>query len=119
MDTIDLQYFRDLLEAQIEELLKSAKGTVVDFSHQDSTHADFLDRASYDEERNRIIRFRDRESTLIRKIKLALDRIEEGTYGICETCGGEIGLKRLKARPVATKCIRCKIREEELEKMAG
>ena len=60
-----------------------------------------------------------RESKLIKKIKQALERIENGTYGICESCGEEISVKRLKARPVTTQCIECKAKEEALEKALG
>jgi DnaK suppressor protein len=66
-----------------------------------------------------MLRIRDRESKLIRKIKSALERIENGTFGVCETCGGEISIKRLKARPVTSQCIECKSKEEALEKALG
>jgi DnaK suppressor protein len=56
---------------------------------------------------------------LIKKIKKALERIENGTFGICETCGEEITVKRLKARPVTSQCIECKSKEEALEKALG
>jgi len=56
---------------------------------------------------------------MLLKIKDALDRIEEGTYGICEVCGEDISQKRLEARPVATLCINCKRRQEAEEKLRG
>ena len=64
-------------------------------------------------DRNFTLRIRDRERKLISKIREAMDRIEDGTYGYCEICGGEIGEKRLKARPVTTMCIACKSSQEE------
>jgi DnaK suppressor protein len=66
-----------------------------------------------------MLRIRDREHKLIKKIKKALDRIENGTFGICESCGEEISIKRLKARPVTSQCIECKSKEEALEKALG
>jgi RNA polymerase-binding transcription factor len=119
VNTLDIDHFRSILEQQLEELLQQAKGTVTDISHQASIHADPVDRAAYDEERNRLLRFRDRESALINKIGLALERIEDGTYGVCEECGDEISIKRLSVRPVTTKCITCKTREEKFERLAG
>ena len=61
------------------------------------------------------LRLRSRESRLIKKIKAALERIGDGTYGICETCGEHISIKRLMARPVTSKCIECKEKEEKME----
>ena len=66
-----------------------------------------------------MLRIRDRESKLILKVKKALARIETGTFGICESCGEDISFDRLKARPVTTQCIDCKIKEENLEKALG
>ena len=63
-----------------------------------------------------MLRIRDRERKLISKIDKALDRIEDGTFGICEECGEEITEGRLKARPVTTFCIGCKEEQEKLEK---
>jgi DnaK suppressor protein len=65
------------------------------------------------------VRIRDRERKLISKIKEALERIEGGTFGICEVCGEEISEERLKARPVTTLCIDCKTEEEEKEKIGS
>jgi len=62
------------------------------------------------------IRIADREAKLLKKIEEALRRIEDGTYGICEVCGKPIGYERLKLRPVATLCIECKRKQEEMEK---
>ena len=61
------------------------------------------------------LRFRTRESSLIKKVRLALERIETGTYDECEICGEPISLKRLEARPVTTKCISCKEAEDREE----
>ena len=65
------------------------------------------------------LRIRDRERRLIRKIQAAIQRLDEGTYGICEDCGEDISIPRLKARPVTKLCINCKARQEEGENIRG
>jgi DnaK suppressor protein len=66
-----------------------------------------------------MLRLRDRDRKLVKKIREALSRIEDGTFGICEMCGEEIAIARLKARPVTTLCIECKSRQEEEERLRG
>jgi DnaK suppressor protein len=66
-----------------------------------------------------MLRIRDRERKLIVKIRGALERIDSGTYGICDSCGSDISVKRLKARPVTTQCIDCKTKEEAMENALG
>jgi DnaK suppressor protein len=75
------------------------------------------DRATQESDRSFELRIRDRERKLINKIKEALERIEEGTFGVCEMCEEEIGEARLKARPVTTLCIDCKMEQERKEKL--
>jgi DnaK suppressor protein len=77
---------------------------------------DFADQSSFESDRNFLLRLRDRERRLLAKIDDALQRIEDGSFGICDECGKDIGIKRLKARPVVTLCIECKTRQEEEEK---
>ena len=81
--------------------------------------ADPADRASAESDRAFTLRIRDRERRLIRKIQAALQRIDDGTYGLCEDCGEEISIARLKARPVTKLCINCKSRQEEGEDIRG
>jgi DnaK suppressor protein len=83
------------------------------------TFPDPTDRATLETDRNFMLRIRDRERKLISKIKEALERIEDGTYGLCEACGEPIGEKRLLARPVTTLCIDCKARQEKQERVRG
>lgn len=115
----ELEFFKRLLNDQMKELLNQAGSSVADMSEEINSYGDPLDRASIEIGRNFTLRIRDRESRLIKKIKNALERIENGTFCICERCGGDISIKRLKARPVATLCIECKIKEETLEKVIG
>jgi len=115
----DLDYFKTLLTDQLEELLDHADDTVSGMTSQKENYPDPTDRASLEADRNFMLRIRDREHKLIKKIKKTLDRIEAGTFGICESCGEDIGLERLKARPVTTQCIECKTKEEAMEKALG
>ena len=119
MEPQDLEYFRQLLHDELVELAARAKSTVGSLVNDSSSDSDPLDQAARDNDRNYLLRIRDRESHLIRKIKVALDKLDEGTYGICETCGEEIAMARLMARPVTAHCIQCKTRMEAFEKVSG
>ena len=115
----DLNFFKKYLEGRLEELLSQADDTVSGMTTPNDNFPDPTDRAALEADRNFMLRIRDRESKLIKKIKSALERIENGTYGICDQCGEDISVKRLKARPVTTQCIECKSKEEALEKALG
>jgi len=115
----DIEYFRELLTKSLEELLNHANVTVSDMTAPKENLPDPTDRASFEADRDFMLRIRDRESKLIKKIKKALDRIENNTFGVCEKCGEEISVKRLEARPVTTQCIDCKTKEEAAEKARG
>jgi len=115
----DIAYFRNLLTDQLEELLNQADDTVSGMTTPKENFPDPTDRASLEAERNFMLRIRDRESKLIKKIKKTLARIETDTFGICDKCGDDIAIERLKARPVTTQCIDCKTKEEALEKSLG
>ncbi|MGD8256128.1 MAG: RNA polymerase-binding protein DksA [Desulfobacterales bacterium] len=115
----DREYFKKYLTERLEELLNQADNTVSGMTETKENFPDPTDRAALEADRNFMLRIRDRESKLIKKIKAALERIENDTYGICESCGDDITLKRLKARPVTTQCIECKSKEEALEKALG
>jgi DnaK suppressor protein len=117
MDQNELQYFRHQLENMLAEIQKKGEDTINDMSGTNQTYADIADRASQESDQYFTLRLRDRDRKLITKIKEALERIENGTYGICESCGEEISVPRLKARPVTTLCIECKSRQEEDERM--
>lgn len=119
MDRENLEYFREHLTAELDLLLYRADLTVNALLNDETSAPDPLDRASFEIHHSTLLRIRDRESKLIPKIQDALKRLNEGTFGICDQCDGEIGLARLKARPVATLCIRCKIQMESFEKMYG
>ena len=115
----DIDFFKNLLSTRLEELLNQADDTVSGMTTPNENFPDPTDRAALESDRNFMLRIRDREHKLIKKIKKALERIDNGTFGICETCGEEITVKRLKARPVTSQCIECKSKEEALEKALG
>jgi len=115
----DVEYFKKFLGKRLEDLLSQADSTVSGMIDPKENFPDPTDRASLEADRNFMLRIRDRENKLIKKIKKALDRIEAGTFGICESCGEDISTERLKARPVTTQCIDCKTKEEAQEKALG
>jgi len=115
----DLKFFRDLLRRWLDELLAHADSTVNGLRESDESLPDPLDRAVFDSERNFTLRIRDRENMLIKKIRKSLQDIEQGDYGTCESCGEDISIERLKARPVTRHCIRCKTQIEAREKLTG
>jgi DnaK suppressor protein len=117
--TLDIAFFKELLQQELEDLLTRADETVSILSKSDEKISDPLDRAAVDTGRESALRFRERESRLIRKIKTALRKIDEETFGICESCGEDIPMPRLKARPVTAHCIRCKTKMENWERAAG
>ena len=119
MNKEKLIYFEKLLNNQLYALLNDADYTVQSLLDVTENMPDPLDRASFESDRSTLLRIRDRESYLIRKIKNALDRIEDGTFGICELCEKEISIARLKVRPVTTYCIKCKTKLEQIEKASG
>ncbi|MCA9772890.1 MAG: RNA polymerase-binding protein DksA [Myxococcales bacterium] len=116
MTETDLTFFRKLLNDQLGELVDGAHDTMAGMTASRETFADPTDRATHEANRNFTLRIRDRERKLISKIQEAMERIEQGTFGVCERCGGEIGIARLKVRPVTTLCIDCKEEQERQEK---
>ncbi len=114
-----LETFRKLLIEKINELLSEAGKTVSEMTNGKENYPDPNDRASLESDRNFELRIRDRERRLIMKMQEAIKRIDDGVFGICESCGGPISEKRLIARPVTTDCIECKTKLEKLEKLKG
>lgn len=117
MESSDIEYFRKLLASMLEEAQRKGDSTIEELTDSNEVFADPADRATAESDRAFTLRIRDRERQLIRKIRAALQRIEDGTYGICEECGEEISIPRLKARPVTRLCINCKARQEEDERL--
>jgi DnaK suppressor protein len=112
-----IQQIKQDLLAQRESLLKEAEDTLNTLPSE-LNFPDMGDQASAEADRNFILRLRDRERMLLKKIEETIERIDNGPYGMCDECDNEIGIKRLQARPVTTLCIDCKTRQEEEERIA-
>jgi DnaK suppressor protein len=119
MNKKKLGQYRKLLNERLDVLVNEATKTMTDMTGEEENFPDPTDRASVESDRNFLLRIRDRERKLIVKIREALDRIDKGTYGICEECGEEISEQRLLARPVTELCIECKTSQEEDERRRG
>jgi DnaK suppressor protein len=113
----ELTHFQRILEEQREELLRVAQRAATGEVQLDpDDFPDEIDAASAEIELALIGRLRARERGLLNKIHLALERLENGTFGECADCGEEIDIRRLEARPVAELCIDCKSRQERIER---
>jgi DnaK suppressor protein len=114
-----LEHFRRILQAWKRELMEEVDRTVHHMKDEAANFPDPNDRATQESEFSLELRTRDRERKLIKKIDEALATVESGDYGYCESCGVEIGIRRLEARPTATLCIDCKTLDEIREKQMG
>jgi len=110
------RHFLGMLTAWKEALIEEQEKTEQLIQQDQSNFPDSLDRAAKEEEFMLELRKRERERKLIGKIDLSLKDLADDLYGYCESCGVEIGIKRLEARPTATKCIDCKTVDEIKEK---
>jgi DnaK suppressor protein len=119
MNPDQLEHFKNILLKWEDQLFHEAEITKQDIQTTSANFPDPIDRASLEEEFNLELRTRDRERKLIKKIEEALQRIKENSYGYCDDCGAEIGVRRLEARPTATQCIECKTVSEMKEKQVG
>ena len=111
------EFFRKMLKQQLEELTRKSGATIAGLLNSNENSADPLDRTSLEVERDFRLRMLDRENRLIMKIKGALQKIDDRTFGICEVCGEGINIERLKLRAVTELCIGCKINQERFEKL--
>jgi len=112
-------HFRKMLEEQKHELSQDIDRTVHTMQDEATIFADPNDRASQESDMSLELRNRDRERKLIKKIDETIARIDAEEYGYCDSCGVEIGLKRLEARPTATLCIDCKTLDELRERQVA
>ena len=102
-----------------EHLREEMQKTFDHLKTKGETYADPVDRASQEEEFAFELRTRDRERKLTNKIAVSIEKIKQDDYGWCDSCGDEIGVKRLEARPTATHCIHCKTLDEIKERQLG
>lgn len=119
MSDAQREHFKKILLAWKQELMEEVDRTVLHMKEDASNFADPSDRATQEEEFSLELRTRDRERKLIKKIDKTIDAIEQDDYGFCESCGVEIGIRRLEARPTATLCIDCKTLAEIKESQVG
>ncbi len=111
-----VEHFRDILSKWRQELMEEVDRTVHHMQDEAANFPDPADRATQEEEFSIELRTRDRERKLIKKIDQTLDRLDQGDFGYCDTCGVEIGLRRLEARPTANQCVDCKSLDEIKER---
>jgi len=119
MNAKQLAHFRKMLEAWKAELSQDIDTTLHSMQDEQTVFADPNDRATQESDMALELRNRDRERKLIKKITETIAKIDSGDYGYCESCGVEIGLERLQARPTATLCIDCKTLEEIRERQVA
>ena len=120
MTKVQLKKFRDMLEAKREEIIKRAQQTLdQDMALDTDDLPDEMDLASSEYLQSFTFRLRGRERFFLDKIDQALRRIEDGSFGVCESCEEPISIKRLEARPETTLCIRCKEDQERVERDFG
>lgn len=115
----ELNALYGILQEHLAEILTESRDAVAELTEVRELDADQLDLAVTESDRDFTLRLADRERRLLRKIKLSMERIQNGQYGVCESCGSPITFPRLKARPVATQCIDCKTEAEQLERPKG
>src|ERR1700760_3264090 len=110
-----IRKFKRIFEAQRGQILFNDRVLREDFSVCEDDRYDEIDQATTDIEQSMRMRLRNRESLYLKKVEEALQRIEEGTFGECNSCGEDIELRRLEARPTATLCVGCKEEQERQE----
>ena len=116
MNDAQMEHFRLILKAWRNQLREEVDRTVTHMKDEAANFPDPVDRAAQEEEFSLELRTRDRERKLIKKIEKTLKRIEEDDFGFCDSCGIEIGIRRVEARPTADLCIDCKTMAEIKEK---
>jgi len=114
MGHLDVDRFRQVLRDMLETLIGQSRDTLDVMSREVATFADVTDRATAESDRHLTIIMRERDRQLIDEVNEALARVKDGEYGICQECGEEIGLARLRAQPTATLCVHCKSLLEDM-----
>jgi len=119
MNEAQKEHFKNILRSWRNELMQEVDRTVHHMQDEAANPPDPADRATLEEEFSIELRTRDRERRLIKKIDSTIELIANDDYGWCDSCGVEIGIRRLEARPTANKCIDCKTLDEIKEKQLG
>jgi len=116
LEKVLIEEIKNTLLSERKRLMGEAVKTLSGLHDSQETLPDFSDRSSVEMEQNFLLKLRARERKFVQKIDEALVRIENGTFGKCESCERDIGVKRIEARPTVTMCIECKTEEERQEK---
>ncbi len=119
MNPAQQDHFRVILQAWKRELMEEVDRTLHHMQDEAANFPDPNDRASQESDFSLELRTRDRERKLLKKIDEAIDALDAGDYGYCESCGIEIGIRRLEARPTASQCVDCKTLDEIRERQMG
>jgi len=115
MNKANLKRFKKIFDEQKKSLLFNDKIISEDYNLNNDDRFDEVDQAASDIEQSMRLRLRNREILYLKKINVALERIQDGTFGECESCSEDIEIRRLEARPTATLCVSCKEDEEKQE----
>jgi len=118
MGQLDVLAAKDALNTMLETLIGQSRDALAVLAQDTIACADATDRATVESDRHLVLIMRERDRLLMSEIKAALARVDEGEYGVCEECGEEIGLARLRAQPTATLCVHCKARLEAASRAA-
>ena len=112
----EVRHLLGIIKERLNILTGNSRNAVSQLTEDRAQDADALDLATTESDRDFVLRIAGRERHMIGKMRNSMQRIEEGEYGMCETCGEAITYKRLLVRPVATQCIDCKTQAEQLER---
>lgn len=112
----EVRHLQHIIKERLDILTGNSRNAVSQLTEDRAQDADALDLATSESDRDFVLRIAGRERQMIRKMRNSLQRMEEGEYGMCETCGEAITYRRLLVRPVATQCIDCKTSAEQLER---
>ncbi|EFL49802.1 transcriptional regulator, TraR/DksA family [Solidesulfovibrio fructosivorans JJ]] len=114
MGHLDVDRFKQVLTEMLETLIGQSRDSLDVMSQEVAAFADLTDRATAESDRHMNIIMRERDRQLIGEIHEALERVKDGEYGVCQECGEEIGMARLRAQPTATLCVHCKAMLEDM-----
>lgn len=114
MGHLDVERFSAVLCDMLETIKGKSRESLDIMAREEAAYADVADRAAVESDRHMAVIMGERDRQLISEIREALARVQEGEYGICQECGEEIGLARLRAQPTATLCVQCKSLIEDM-----
>ncbi|WP_447978216.1 TraR/DksA family transcriptional regulator [Candidatus Nitrospira bockiana] len=105
------------LQRQRAEVLRLVASKPLSSGIEVEVFPDLNDQATAEIDQHFMLSLKERDRNLLKQIDEALDRMARDRYGICESCGEDIPLRRLKARPMTTLCVECKTLQEEEDRI--